>query len=228
MTMAKYRVRLHLQSLYGGDGFERPHTVTEVKLERTNKKIKVRKDLGVPVEREFDEKQVEEKEVSVATFKRNEDGVPLYRLGGVHGKLWGLLKEVGYDMYETGEQAKKVTTDRVLKAVKIEPAWVELEGPAHVDNWDEFMELDVLPQMLEGRSNSMIETYFDVIPEAHATVEITLPDAYEEKVLEYLDRSQSFSFGNKRRGSVTIVDIENITQERQEAGLDVMKAVGDD
>lgn len=222
----KFRIDLRLETLYGGDGFERPHTVEEVKLERSKKTVKVRKDLGVPVEKEVDETQIEEKEVSVRTFRRDADGNPMYRLGGVHGKVWGLLKEVGYDWYQRGKQQNKVTTDRVMKSVKIEPAWVSLDVPDDAE-----MELDILPQMLEGRSSSMIEMYFDVVPEARATIEMTCPEEYSDKVLGYLQDAQTFSFGNKRRGTLTVEEIEDVSHELQTSAFEVKKsetAAGDD
>lgn len=222
VTMTKrYRFNLRLETLYGGDGFERPHTVEEVKLDRSKKTVKVRKDVGVPVEKEMDEKKIEEKEVSVRTFRRNSESVPMYRLGGVHGKFWGLLKEVGYDWYQRGKQENKITTDRVLKSVKVEPSWVVLEKPEGTPPWDEYIEMDVLPQMLEGRSNSMIEMYFDVIPEAFATIELTFPNVYEDTILGYCEDAQTFNFGNKRRGSITIEEAEDVSDEIESATLNV-------
>jgi len=50
--LKEVKVTLRLENLYGGDGFERPETVEEVKLEKTDKTVTVRKDVGVPVEKE--------------------------------------------------------------------------------------------------------------------------------------------------------------------------------
>lgn len=199
--MKEINVRMKLESVYGGDGFERPHEVEEVKLDRSKEKVTVRKDIGVPVKKEKEEKQVETKEVKVNTFKRDEDGTPLYRLGGVHGKLWGAMKEAGYSMYQTGEQENKITTDRVLKSVQIMPQWVPLE----MDDGTE-TEMDVLPQELSGRQNAMIETYWDVISECEAEVTLRFPEEFKDLVMKYLDRVQTMNFGNKRRGTVTILD----------------------
>lgn len=199
--MIQRELTLALTDIYGGDGFERPYTVEEVTLEESKTTITVRKDIGVPVEKERERKQVKEKEVSVRTFKRNADGEPMYRLGGTHGKLWGVMKEAGYNLYQQGEQQNKVTTDRVMKAVQIQPQWVVLNMPDGVE-----MEIDVLPQMLEGRSNAMVEHYFDVIPEATASVEISHPEAYVDTVDRYLDISQTMNFGNKRRGTLEIIE----------------------
>lgn len=199
--MIQRNLELKLTDIYGGDGFERPHTVEEVNLEESKTTITVRKDLGVPVEKERERKQVTEKEVAVRTFKRDDDGTPMYRLGGVHGKLWGLLKETGYNMYQTGEQENKVTTDRVLKAVQIQPQWCRLEGDYEV-------ELDILPQMLQGRNNSMVEHYFDVIPVARTEVSLTHPEAYQDILDDYIERCQTMNFGNKRRGTLSVVNQE--------------------
>jgi len=200
------KVTLQLENIYGGDGFERPDTVEEVKLERTDKTVTVRKDVGVPVEKEKEEKRVEEKEISVKTFKRDEDGTPLYRLGGTHGKLWGALREAGYNMYQTGQQESKVLTDRALKTLRIDPQWVPLEMDDDIE-----MEVDELPQMLSGRRNAMIQQYFDVIPECKAEVTLKFPEEFENLIMEYLDRVQTMNFGNKRRGTITILDKEELS-----------------
>jgi len=200
------RVELELQNIYGGDGFERPETIKEVKLEKTDKTITVRKDVGVPVEKEREEKRVEEKEISVKTFKRNQDETPLYRLGGTHGKLWGAMKEAGYNMYQAGQQENKVTTDRVLKALRIDPQWVPLEMDDNVE-----MEMDELPQVLKGKRNAMIQQYFDVIPKCKAEVTLKFPEEFEDLIMEYLDRVQTMNFGNKRRGTVNVVNKEEVS-----------------
>lgn len=199
--MIKRHLTLRLTDIYGGDGFERPHTVEEVTLEESKKTITVRKDIGVPIESERERKQVKEKEVSVRTFKRNDNSTPMYRLGGTHGKLWGVMKEAGYNMYQMGEQENKITTDRVMKAVQIQPQWCELQIPDDAE-----ITIDVLPQMLEGRSNSMIEMYFDVIPEATTEVTITHPEPFGDIVDDYLELSETMNFGNKRRGTIEILE----------------------
>lgn len=198
--MQEKEILLKLEDVYGGDGFERPDTVEEVKLERSKEKITVRKDIGIPVKKERSEKQVEIKDIKVHTFRRDDDGTPLYRLGGPHGKLWGLLKEAGYNMYQSGEQENKITTDRVLRAVRISPQWVRLQMGDGVE-----IKTDVLPQELSGRSSSMITMHYDVIPECEAEVTMKYPDVYEDLLMKYLDRAQTMAFGNKRRGVLTVV-----------------------
>lgn len=200
--MKKVEVTLKIENVYGGDGFERPDTVKQVKLERTDKKITVRKDVGIPVEKEKEEKRVEEKEIGVKTFRRDDDGTPLYRLGGTHGKLWGAMKEAGYSMYQAGEQENKITTDRVLKALRINPQWVPLKIEDGVE-----IEVDELPQMLSGRQNAMIKHYYDVIPECEAEVTLRYPEEFEDLLMKYLDRVQTMNFGNKRRGTITILEV---------------------
>lgn len=203
--MKEVKLELELENIYGGDGFERVETMKEVKLERTDKTVTVRKDVGVPVEKEKEEKKIEEKEVDVRTFKRDDDGTPLYRLGGTHGKFWGLLKEAGYSLYQMGEQENKVTTDRVMKTVQISPQWVKLEMEDGVE-----MEMDELPQMLSGRQNAMIQQYFDVIPKCKTEIRMTYPKNYEDLLERYLELAQTMNFGNKRRGTINIINKEEI------------------
>lgn len=202
--MIERNLELHLTDIYGGDGFERPETVKEVTLEESKTTITVRKDVGVPVEKEHERKQVKEKEVSVKTFRHDDDGTPMYRLGGTHGKLWGCLHEAGVLLYQMGEQANKVTTDRIMKAVQIQPQWVRLEMPDGVE-----MSQDTLPQELNGRSSSMIEIHYDVVPEATANVTLTYPEPFAEKVDRYIEMSETLNFGNKRRGTLEIVNDES-------------------
>lgn len=201
--MKQKHIVLRLTDIYGGDGFERPHTVEEVNLEESKTTITVRKDLGVPVERERERKQVTEKEVAVRTFKRDDDGTPMYRLGGTHGKLWGAMKEAAESMYDTGEIDLSLTAikERFMPVVQIRPQWVRLETPDDTD-----IELDVLPQMLNTQGSSMVEHYFDVIPEATAEVDIRYPEPYEPVVEQCLERMETMSFGNKRRGTLEVTD----------------------
>lgn len=201
--MKKKELKLKLEDIYGGDGFERADEQKEVKLDRSKQKITVREDLGIPVKKEKTEKKVETKEISVRTFKRDDDGTPMYRIGGNHGKLWGALKEAGESLYQMGKQESKVMTERILKTVKIKPQWVRLE----MDGTE--METDTLPQILNTAGNSMVEQHFDVIPECTAEVTITYPDNFEQKVEEYLELVQTMGFGNKRRGSLKVVEMND-------------------
>lgn len=203
--MKEKRLNLGLKNIYGGDGFERTETMKEVKLKKTNKTITVRKDVGIPVEKEKERTEVREKEVNVKTFKRDDDDTPLYRIGGVHGKFWGLLKEAGYSLYQMGKQENKVTTDRVMKTVRIEPQWVRLEMDDGVE-----MEMDSLPQELSGRSSSMIQIDFDIVPECSVEITLKYPEEYEDLLEQYLDLAQTMPFGNKRRGSVNILKEEEV------------------
>lgn len=201
--MQTRQLELELTDIYGGDGFERPHTVEEVNLEESKTTITVRKDLGVPVEQERERKQITEKEVAVRTFRRDEDGTPMYRLGGTHGKLWGAMKEAAESMYDTGEIELSLTAieNRFMPAIQIQPQWVRLEMPEGSE-----IEMDVLPQILNTRDSSMVEHHFDVIPEARTEVEIAHPEAYQNPVDKCLNRLQTLNFGNKRRGTINILD----------------------
>lgn len=201
--MIQRNLTLELTDIYGGDGIERPETFEEIVMEEQEKTITVRKELGVPIEREHETRKVREREESVRTFKRNDDGQPMYRLGGTHGKLWGVMKEAAESMYDTGEIELSLTAirERFMPSVQVRPQWCVLEMPEDVE-----MELDVLPQMLEGRGNRMVEFYFDVIPEATTEVTVRHPETYDPVVDKIIVRSQVMSFGNKRRGTLTVAD----------------------
>jgi len=73
------------------------------------------------------------------------------------------------------------------------------------------IEMDELPQMLSGRQNSMIQMYFDVIPECKTEIKMTYPENYEDLIELYLELAQTMNFGNKRRGTVNIVNKEELS-----------------
>lgn len=160
----------------------------------------------LPEERnEVEDDLLDEVNKLVESEEETENDELLYRLGGTHGKLWRVMKEAGYTLYQMGEQEKKVTTDRVMKAVQIKPQWV----PLKIEDGAE-IEMDELPQMLSGRSNSMIQMYFDVIPKCKAEVKMTYPENYEDLIERYLELSQTLNFGNKRRGTIEILNKHEI------------------
>jgi len=198
--MKEKKVRLKLENIYGGDGFERPE-ILKVDVYGEKEKIEVvRKDIGIPVESTKKTTKTREKEITIHTFKRDEDSTPLYRLGGTHGKLWGAMREAGYNMAETGKIKSKALVDRILRSVQIMPQWVKLEMQDGVE-----MQRDELPQILAGIGKPMITQYYDVIPECEAEVTLRFPEEFEEIVMDLLDRAQSINFGNKRRGVLTLL-----------------------
>ena len=192
-------IKLKLENVYGGDGITRPEEVEEVKLKRSNTRVIIRQDIGIPVESMKKERKTETKEIAVSTFKRNEDGDPMLRLGGSHGKLWGAMKSSGEILYQIGEMKSKAMVERILRAVMIDPEWVTLKNGGK-------MKTEILPQLLNTPGQSQIQQYFDVIPECECTVNISYPDALDKHVTKLLDYVQSMNCLNKRRGKITILN----------------------
>jgi phosphatidylinositol kinase/protein kinase (PI-3 family) len=192
-------LELALENVYGGDGFKRPLEIKETKLSRSKTRVVVRKDIGVPIESEKHETKRELKEATANTFKQDEEGKFYLKLGGMHGKLWGTLKEIGYILCETGELKNKSSIDRIMKSVLISPEWVRLEN---VDG----IRLEEIPQVLYGVRNPMVIMYYDVIPKCTAKVSIKFPDEFKNIILKMLRRLETVSCLNKRRATIKILN----------------------
>jgi hypothetical protein len=192
-------LELKLTNIYGGDGITRPYQVESVKLSRSTKQTRTRVDVGVPVESELEEEQTEVKDAVCQTFKRDQDGAPMLRLGGTHGKLWGALKEAAESLKDSeGLFNSYAEIGRFMRAVRIFPIYVRLEEA-------DGMMIESLPQILAGRRASMIQQFFDVIPCARAKVRLVFPDVAEKKIKRMLDQLKEISCLNKRRGSIELV-----------------------
>jgi len=165
--LKEVKVEMELENIYGGDGFERPDTQeVDVYGEKETTEV-VRTDLGVPQEKTKKKSKTKEKEISVKTFKRDDDGTPLYPMGGQYGKLWGAMKEAGEMMYEANEVDMSLSgIERVMKSIQVLPRWVRLE----MDDSTE-MKTDSMLQEMSGRSTART-FYFDYIPECTAEVRL--------------------------------------------------------
>jgi len=192
-------LKLKLRDVYGGDGFTRPYQVEQTKLSRSRTKTLTRQDVGVPVDSQIDEQQVEVKDDVCQTFRRAEDGTPLLRLGGTHGKLWGALKECAEALKEIkGTFASFAEIGRLMKTVRVSPIYAKLDGANG-------MSVEALPQVLAGRRSSMITQHFDVIPECTTKVKIAFPDPAEKKIKAMLTQLQDISCLNKRRATIEVM-----------------------
>lgn len=196
--MKKVELHLKLENIYGGDGFERLEEREFVTLKRERKTVVVRHDLGVPIERLRDEIKKEKKWITINTFKR-EDGKPLLRLGGAGGKLWGVLREALHLLVDMGVLKSRALADRVMKAVRIEPTWVELQ--------EDGMFVDEVPQVLNTPGSPMILMYFDVIPKSEVCVEMTYPEAFDKVIKKALELIPTINALNKRKGRVNVIKV---------------------
>lgn len=203
--MKEVKLTLKLKNLYGGDGFERPIT-RKVDVYGEKEKVEITRDkLGAGIEREQEKIKTREIEETVNTFKTDEEGTKYYKIGGKHGKFWGAMKEAGYLLYEMGEADSKVMTDRTMKAVEIAPKWASLEMNDGAE-----IELEEEAQQLNTPGNSQINLLFDVIPQCEAQVTLRYPEAFDERIKRYLEIVQTLGFGNRRKGSLTIENMEEL------------------
>lgn len=197
------KLQLELSNVFGGDGVTRIEKIEEVKLKRSTTRSRTKSDVGVTVDSESGETVKEMVDKDVHTFERP-NGNPTLRLGGVHGKLWGTMKDAGFTLAELGRVFKsKAAAARIMKMVNVYPMDVEL-----TDRENECMKK--LPQMLAGFGNTMIQQHFDVIGKCNAEVTVEFPDEIKEQIIALLEQIQKISCLNKRRGSIKIANWDDI------------------
>lgn len=199
----KLELELELTDVYGGDGNVRMIEVQETKVSRTKSSQRTKKEIGVPVESAVDEVKSEKSSRKVETFRMDEEGRPTLRIGGVHGKLWGALKDASEQLSAIGDPAfdSMASARRILNTVFVTPVIVPLEVEGG-------MRTETMAQGLNGGyGKGMIFPIFDVIPKAKATVTVEFPDSVEAKVRKLLERTQGMGLFNKRRTTLKIVSV---------------------
>lgn len=203
----KWKLRLRLEDVYGGYGEVRYEPQEQVKLSRSRTKVTLRESIGVAIPVTTEEQIKESKLEPISTFRLDEDGTPLLRLGGAHGKLWRALKSAARQLYELGDDSFKKSYKAAVAMVTVSPVWVRLET-------DEDLRVEGIPQLLRGTGGGMIIQHFDVIPRADATVFLTFPEALAGKVRRMLAQLELGSHFNKRRTSIKIEDVTSTDQPR--------------
>lgn len=198
-----WRLRMELEEVYGGDGQVRYEPREKVTLSRTRTKTMVKDSLGIAVQLGTEEEIKEKKLEPIATFRFDDDGAPMLRLGGAHGKLWGALKASARQLYNLGDEDFKRAYKAAMEMIIVNPTWVHLEAD------DEFT-VEGIPQILKGSGGGMIIQRFDVIPRARAEVDLSFPDALETKVRKLFEQLELGSHLNKRRARIRIEGIEPI------------------
>ena len=194
----KMKLKLKLFNIYGGDGFIRYEDKRVPKLSRKKVKSRKREDVGIAVEQATQEIDYVIQKTEIHTFKKEDDKYFL-RLGGVHGKFWGLLKESGRFLKEVGDFDFKTFTfvNRLMKQIQISPIYCELKNISNIRE-------DRLSQQLSGIGRAMIFPYFDVISECEVDIVLEFPEMVKVKVEKLLKQAQNMSAFNKRRGSFKI------------------------
>lgn len=196
------KLNLQIENLYGGDGNIRYEEVKEVKLKRTKSKKITKSSTGVSSESGVGEEQYEIKKVEIQTFKLA-DKKPIYRFGGIHGKLWGHLKATGKMLADLGEEGfdSKAFVDRMMMSVNISPVNVIIDN-------HEPMEVAEIPQITAGISRAMIIQKFDYLPKCEVKLKLTFPEMYEKRVLKMLKHSEELAGMNKRRATLKVLNRE--------------------
>ena len=197
----KWGVEMLLENIYGGDGEVRYESKEMVKLSRVRTHTTLKDSIGVRVPFTTEEEIREKKLEAIATFRLAEDGTPMLRLGGAHGKLWGALKSCARQLYQLGDEEFRRTYKIVMDMITVRPSWVRLETEGELS-------VEGVPQVLKGPSGGMIVQNFDVIPTARATVQLSFPRSLEpkvEKLLEHLERGTHL---NKRRTMITVKEVK--------------------
>lgn len=199
----KKSLEIVFKDVYGGDGNIRFEDRETPKLERTKTTTRKKSDIGIAVESSMDEVTTETRKAEVHTF-RYENGNPVLRLGGTHGKLWGALEEARKTLYMLGDSSFR--SKGIVQSIQVQPVWVKL-------NPLEELKTEVLPQILNAPGRPMVVMLFDVLPRCKVNIELLYPDNLDKLVKKLLTQIQSMGLLNKRRAT-----IEDIKMERAPVG----------
>lgn len=199
----KAKLVLELYDVYGGDGIIRIETETSTKMKRSKRRIETRSDIGLPVSgEETEEESVEEMDRNIQTFRKDDKGRPVLRIGGPHGKLYGAFKDVAGMLKIIGEPPFTSSYKRIIGSIIAFPIWIPLEMNG------EPMTTQELPQILAGMGNRMIVQKFDVISKCKIEIFLTFPDALKPAAEKLVHGLESTSLFNKRRATCKVLSFE--------------------
>lgn len=193
-------LELEISDVYGGDGITRQIETKETKLSRKKERKTTKSSTGVSSGEITGEEKEETKIENVLTFKYDDKGNPVLRLGGAYGKFWGTMKKAGLILCDTigKDFSTKTAVNNMMDVVQIFPVEVSLKPLKKIEEVR-------LPQLLNGMHKSMIEQKFDVIPLTRCTLELEYPDILDDKVVRILEQVQRMSTFNKRRARIKIL-----------------------
>lgn len=203
----KLEVVLEVQNVFGGDGVTRTEQVQQTKVSRTRKTKQTRTDIGIPAGgSELQEQQIEIMDKEVQTFKRDEQGRPILRAGGVHGKLWGALKEAAQQLRVLGIEPFTTGYKSIVNMLNVTPVYIPVETNGSQ------IETQTLPQMLAGRGGTpaMITMKYDVVPKGVMKFQLSFPDQMQKPVELLVRQLENMGVFNKRRAVVKIASIKEV------------------
>jgi len=180
--------------------------------DRAPKKLKVPKDIFSQIDVTTTEKEInKEQATKIETAKTQETQrvkiEPLiafredlkYRLGGPHGKLMGLFKEVGSVLYTRKVAGFAKSYKPFLKSVIIKPQYIQLENVGSVT-------VNKIPQIMAGFSKALIMQYYEKIDKCTVTINIEMPDGSKPMFEKLLEQAEGMPFGPKRRGEIVVTN----------------------
>lgn len=196
------KLNLEFQDLYGGDGNVRFIEEKSVKLIRTKSKKHTNPATGCSGTNEIGEEQSELVKKEIQTFKM-ENGKPVYRFGGIHGKLWGHLRASGKMLAELGAEGfdSKAFVDRMMMSVNITPVNVVIDD-------SEKMQVAEIPQITNGISKALIIQKFDYLPKCKVQMKLVFPEMYKDRMIAILKQAEDIAGMNKRRAIMKILNRE--------------------
>ena len=182
--------------------------------DRPPKQLKVPKNIFSQVdvttmEQEINQEQAEKSEKAKTQETKRIEIQPLvafrddrkYRLGGSHGKIMGLFKEVGSVLYTRKVPGFAKSYKPFLKSMIIKPMYIQLEDVGTVT-------VNKMPQIMAGRSKALIMLYYEKIDKCTATVNIEMPDGSKSMFEKLLEQAEGMPFGPRRRGEITVIHQE--------------------
>lgn len=194
---------LEIKDMYGGDGVIRIEQIKKPisSKKRGKKTTRTSSVRNVSSEEETKEELFETKDDPVQTFKFDEDGNPIYKLGGIHGKFWGHLRACGKMLADIGDEdfKSKAFVDRMMMAVNITPMNVVIKD-------HEAIQKTKIPQLLNTAGNTMQFITFDYIPKCKVNLKMVFPDIYKSQIIKLLKQSETVFGLNKRRASITVIN----------------------
>ena len=197
-------ISVELINLHACPGDRDPKEVTVakgriVKIKTTTTAEEIEAELAFDEGRE---KTTEEKRGSIQPLYAflEENGSPVFRIGGPYGKLMGLLKEAGSFLYTQKVPGFRAGYKKALKSMIVKPQWVTLEDANEV-------ELAKIPQVMAGRSQSMIIQFYEKIPHCTANITIDMPSTIKDQFITLIKQAEGMPFGPKRRGELRIQEM---------------------
>jgi len=204
----KLEVNLELREVFGGDGVQRIEEVETIKVGRKQSRSRTKKDLGINRNLETEEQLKEIKQEPVNTFKYSDNKKPILRLGGIHGKVWGSLRQAGKLLYQIGEPdfPSMVGVERMMQMVNISPIFPELENCLE-------MKTEGIPQVMAGGRNTMIVERFDVIPKCTTKIIIQYPEHLDRHIKKMIKQLENMGTLNKRRTQIKILKMKELKDQ---------------